>query len=342
MAPSALAARSGGRMGGSAFGGGGGLAASHFSSSSYASSSSSYSSYRGGQRFGGGSLRTAALSARSPLLSSSPTRLNSLTLGWGLVPFGGFGYGGYPAVYSGGGGGGGFSDLLFFGLFALIAVSAISSFTKARSSDVEYDVDEDGKAYDDGVTVAKLQVGLLSSARGLKKDLERIANKADTSTPTGLHYVLQETVLSLLRNPEYAVYGAAKALKGKSVLKAEQKFNEMSLAERGKIREETLVNVSGIRREGGFKGKNKGDVDAATVGAGDEELIVVTVLVASKGRFKLPAVRNGAELRTALSTLGAVPADGVLGVEVLWTPQDPQDSYSKGELMVDFPDLNNL
>lgn len=282
-------------------------------------------------------MRTAA-PLRSPVYSasSSPARLNSLTLGWGLVPFGGFGYGGYPTVYAGGGG---LADFLFFGVFALIAISAITSFTRARS-DEDYDYDEDGKAYDDGVTVAKLQVGLLASARGLKKDLERIAARADTSTPAGLHYVLQETVLSLLRNPEYAVYGAAKTLKGKSLSKAEQKFNEMSLAERGKVREETLVNVSGIRREGGFKGKGGGG--STNTAAGDEELIVVTVLVAAKGRFKLPPVRNGAELRTALSTLGAVPSDGVLGVEVLWTPQDPADSYSKGELMIDFPDLNNL
>ena len=309
-------------------------------SRSFSSSSYSSSSYRGSssRSFGGSSLAAAPSARAYTPTSSSPTRLNSLTLGWGLVPFGGFGYGGYP-VYAGGGGGGGLSDFIFFGLFALIAVSAISSFTRARS-DGDYDADEDGQAYDDGVTVAKLQVGLLASARGLKRDLERIAARADTSTPAGLHFVLQETVLSLLRNPEFAVYGAAKALKGRSLAKAEQKFNEMSLAERGKVREETLVNVSGIRREGGFKGKGKSD--GATSAPGDEELIVVTVLVASKGRFTLPAVRSGAELRTALSTLGAVPSDGVLGVEVLWTPQDPQDSYSKGELMVDFPDLNNL
>lgn len=252
------------------------------------------------------------------------------------MPFGGFGYGGYP-VYAGGGGFG-IGDILTFGVFAIIAFSAISSFTRARS-DSDYDYDEDGQAYDDGVTVAKLQVGLLANARGLKRDLERIAAKADTSTPSGLHYVLQETVLSLLRNPQYAVYGAAKTLKGKSLAKAEQKFNEMSLAERGKVREETLVNVAGIRREGGFKGKSGNETQAVP---GDEELIVVTVLVAARGRFKLPAVRSGAELKEALSVLGAVPSDGVLGVEVLWTPQDPQDSYSRSELTLDFPDLNNL
>ena len=40
-------------------------------------------------------------------------------------------------------------------------------------------------------TVCKLQVGLLGSARGLQKDLEKIADRADTNTPDGLHYVLQ-------------------------------------------------------------------------------------------------------------------------------------------------------
>lgn len=41
------------------------------------------------------------------------------------------------------------------------------------------------------VTVAKLQVGLLGSARTLQKQLDRIASRADTNSPSGLHYILQ-------------------------------------------------------------------------------------------------------------------------------------------------------
>lgn len=44
-------------------------------------------------------------------------------------------------------------------------------------------------------TVCRLQVGLLGSARGLQKDLERIAGRADTNTPDGLHFVLQGKLL---------------------------------------------------------------------------------------------------------------------------------------------------
>ena len=41
------------------------------------------------------------------------------------------------------------------------------------------------------VSVAKVQVGLLGSARTLKRDLDRIAGRADTNSPEGLHYVMQ-------------------------------------------------------------------------------------------------------------------------------------------------------
>ena len=41
------------------------------------------------------------------------------------------------------------------------------------------------------MAVAKLQVALLGSARSLQRQLDRLADRADTTTPEGLHYVLQ-------------------------------------------------------------------------------------------------------------------------------------------------------
>lgn len=40
-------------------------------------------------------------------------------------------------------------------------------------------------------SLALLQVGLLGSARELQRDLERIAARADSDSPAGLHYILQ-------------------------------------------------------------------------------------------------------------------------------------------------------
>jgi len=69
----------------------------------------------------------------------------------------------------------------------------------------------------------------LGLARDLQLDLEKIADKADTSSPDGLHYVLEETVLALLRNPEYCVYGFATTNSAKGPEEAEDLFNEMSM-----------------------------------------------------------------------------------------------------------------
>ena len=57
-----------------------------------------------------------------------------------------------------------------------------------------------------------------------------------------------EAVLALLRNPEYAVYGATKVRKEAGLDAGEDAFNEVSLQERGKFKEETLVNVGGRSR----------------------------------------------------------------------------------------------
>jgi uncharacterized membrane protein len=62
------------------------------------------------------------------------------------------------------------------------------------------------------MSVVKVQVGLLGSARELQRDLNRLANTLDTSTPQGLHHLLTETVLALRRNPQYAVYGTLQLL----------------------------------------------------------------------------------------------------------------------------------
>lgn len=52
---------------------------------------------------------------------------------------------------------------------------------------------------DESMTVAKVQVGLLGSAREIQKDLERIAAQADTDSPEGLHYILQGAMASVCR-----------------------------------------------------------------------------------------------------------------------------------------------
>ena len=118
---------------------------------------------------------------------------------------------------------------------------------------------------------------------------------------------------------------------------AEASFNELSLEERGKFEAETLVNVNARKRA----------ATGAPISAGGQagmrnEYIVITILVAADSPLKLPPVSTLEELKTALKRLGAVRAEAVQAVEVLWTPQADGDTLTQQELSANYPTLNSL
>ncbi|XP_062214909.1 uncharacterized protein LOC133915676 isoform X2 [Phragmites australis] len=182
-------------------------------------------------------------------------------------------------------------------------------------------------------TVLKLQVGLLGMARSFQKELDQIAEKADTSTPAGLSYVLTETTLALLRHPDCCISAYSSVDVKRSMDDGEKRFNQLSIEERGKFDEETLVNVNSIKRN---KAGSQRSSDFSN------EYIVITILVAAEGVHKLPVINSSNDLKTALQKLGAIPSSKILAVEVLWTPQNENDTLSERELLEDYPLLRPL
>ncbi|KAG8479638.1 hypothetical protein CXB51_029391 [Gossypium anomalum] len=239
------------------------------------------------------------------------------------APFGG-GRGFYAgtAVGVGVGAGSGFM-LIMIGFFALVLVSG---FLSDRSeSGVLTDIER--------TSVLKLQVGLLGTGRSLQRDLNRIAEVADTSTSEGLGFVLTETSLALLRHPDYCISGYSYVDVKRSMDEGEKRFNQLSIEERGKFDEETLVNVSNIRRLSTTFQKASGF---------NNEYIVITILVAAEGVHKLPLINGSGDLAVALQKLASIPASKILAVEVLWTPQNDNDTLSERELLEDYPLLRPL
>jgi uncharacterized membrane protein len=305
----ALAARSGGRMGGGSF--------------RAAAPSRSYSSYSSGAARSAPSV--AAAGGAGAIGAGAGYASAGLSTRSVIVPFG-VGYG-MPFFFYGGGGGG----LIAVALLSIVAfafIDAMKNMFNGAASGVQLG--------GDAIGVVKIQIGLLGLARRLQLDLEDIAEKADTSSPDGLHYVLEETVLALLRNPEYCVYGHAECAVVKGPEAAEDAFNEFSMDERGKFAEETLVNVNARKRA----------VSSSAAAGGDEqninEYILVTIIAAADGNVKLPEIVDSAALRTALKRLGAIRVDALQAVEVLWTPQEEGDTLTEDELLRDYPQLNIL
>jgi uncharacterized membrane protein len=276
-----------------------------------------------GGRIGGGSFRSA------PSMPRSYGGSRSYGGGYG----GGIGFPFIVPFFIGGGGG-------LFGFLVLMAVVGLlvnalrggGGGGQALPAGMRGG-DLDGYRPDGPVAIAQLQVGLLASARELQNDLRSLAGAADTSSSGGLQRVLQESTLALLRHPDLWVYANAE-LGQVPFPAAESTFNRLSMTERSKLSREVTSNVAG--RVSQATGGRAGDADATS------DYIAVTLLVASRSRLNLKPVSGSEDLREALRLLGAVPADQLLALEVIWQPEGAGDVLSAEELITAYPDLKHL
>ncbi|KAF7139359.1 hypothetical protein RHSIM_Rhsim07G0175700 [Rhododendron simsii] len=359
---SALAA-SGGRMGGKSF------SSSRSSSSSSSSSSRSYTTREAGPRRG--------FSDSFSYYAPSPFGFSGGGGGFYLGPAVGFGVGA--------------GSSFLFVLAGFAAFILVSGFLSDQSEGSVLTATENTSVLKLQFYLPpkqtlrnmylKLKVGLLGMGRSLQRDLNKIAESADTSTTEGLSYVLTETTLALLRHPDYCISGYSSFLTiyflfyalsaflarpylnfgeegffeivrvevglllgfdcdgvfgvdvKRSIDEGEKRFNQLSIEERGKFDEETLVNVNNIKRKSTTNQRASGF---------SNEYIVITILVAAQGVHKLPAVNGSRDLKEALQKLASIPASRTLAVEVLWTPQNENDTLSERELLEDYPLLRPL
>ncbi|MCL7045847.1 hypothetical protein MKW94_017655 [Papaver nudicaule] len=176
-------------------------------------------------------------------------------------------------------------------------------------------------------------VALLGTAKSLQKDLDTLAEVADTSTPSGLSHILQESTVAVLRKPDHWISSYSFVDVKQDKEDGEKRFNQLSIEERGKIDEETLVNVDKIKRQS-IRNKRASGLS--------NEYIVVTIMVAAKGVHKLGAINSSANLKEALQKIGSMPSGKILAAEVLWTPQVENDILTERDMLQHYPKLRLL
>ncbi|MBD2199997.1 MULTISPECIES: DUF1517 domain-containing protein [Calothrix] len=284
---------------------------------------------RSGGRIGGGSFRVPSSRTYTPRTYAPP--------GGGYYPGGG-GFG-FPFLIPFWGIGGGFGGLFSILIFIAIANFLFQTFRRVTGGET---VTEEGYSSNPNVSVTRLQVGLLAQARDLQPELDRIAETADTNSPQGRAEILQETSLALLRHPEYWVYVGGGTQQAK-LNSAEAQFNRLSLAERSKFSEETLSNVNNQLKAALAKealpGSSNPENPTDLITSGPGEYIIVTLLVATLGKYGIPALNSTEDLRQALRQIGGIPSEQILAIEVLWTPQAEGDTLTSDDLLAEYPDL---
>ena len=186
-----------------------------------------------------------------------------------------------------------------------------------------------GRAY-----LYKLQLALGRSARGVQDRLSDFASKGDTTSEAGLAALLQQSSLELLRNKDSIRYAAAEARGPMSLTNAETAMNGVSLGERSRFQVERVRVADGRAA--------RSDAPAEE-GKEALEMVVVTLVAATRtplDRFKPVATID--ELSALLSELGGIAPTGLLGLEVIWTPADANDSMTETDVMTTYPELRSL
>jgi len=312
----AWAARSGGRMGGS-FG--------SAAPSMRVSPSRSYGGggYRGGGGYYGGGYRGG--------VSVAPI----------ITP-----YYAPPMVYGGGVGlfrGPSFFDLIFFGGFAYIVLSAITSTANGiASSGTELFTDSTTSVLGNGATVGKLSVALevpnRDDSNSILSALDRLALTARTDSRVGIQDLTSQVALELLRRKSSIVSGYSQSQHFNDKSKAQRDFSLTAVQERGKFEQEIVSKYGGV--DYGV------DATSSSSAIGDKAtMVVVTLVYAIDGdTTKMPKIRSIGDVEDALRRIAAdAKVDECLqSTEILWTPQDRTETLTLREVIADYPELNSV
>eukprot|EP00775_Hariotina_reticulata_P008851 gene8851-9030_t len=184
---------------------------------------------------------------------------------------------------------------------------------------------------DPDLTVAKLQVGVFGQVEQFQRELDRIAGLLDSDDEEAMGELVHDVVVMLSRNLEYCSYAQTALFMTDDLDELEQKYNQASLNERSKFKAETLSNVGGRITSGALR-ESGSDV-------GLDRWLCITLILAAEATVKLPKIRGLQDLRQSLSLLGSLSPEYIVAVELLWTPQERGDSYSKDEMLADYPKL---
>lgn len=190
---------------------------------------------------------------------------------------------------------------------------------------------------------------------GLMQALQRLAQRAETTTSSGLASLASSVSLELLRSYEGWVAATAQSGRFKDMAAAERAFNEASVKERKKWGFENTVEDRAAaalaarqqQQRGGAGRVKENEMSAAMAG---KQLIVLTLMVACRhigGKKILPRKQGSAEaLENSLERFAAALLEkngkNVLAVDVSWTPDGEGETLSRNDVTMKWPELIDL
>ncbi|HEY4242521.1 MAG TPA: DUF1517 domain-containing protein [Kofleriaceae bacterium] len=245
-----------------------------------------------------------------------------------------------PSYSSSGGGGGGWSPamvgfaivagILFFGGSHLFSKqsgpSALSFFNHTPGAPFS-------SHNEPLVDVSVLRIALDGRARKfVQANLARIAETAETKTPSGRLALLRETSLMLRKLRDAWIYGGAVNEQMREMHAAKPVFDRYVDDARTKFMDETVRNDDGNVTTAAVTTPNVARSDQG------EGVILVSIVVAAKTElFTVEHIGTGEDLRKALEAAPYREASDLVALEIVWQPSEDADRLTSIALEAKYP-----
>lgn len=170
----------------------------------------------------------------------------------------------------------------------------------------------------------------------LQKRLVELARTGDTKTAGGLASLLHETIAELRRVEHSWLYAGAVNAAPTNPGPAQQLFLSITNEMRSRFKREI------VRAHGGSVRTDEPGVLRAKRDEG-QGVVVVTLVVAARGEIPdIARAQDANHLRQLMRALGAVGAQQLVALEVIWSPAAEDDRMSTVELEAIYPELRKI
>jgi uncharacterized membrane protein len=291
---------------------------------------------RSGGRIGGGSFRTPSSRTYSPPGRTYAPPGGGY--GYAPYPGGGFGFPFlFPFFGIGGGFGGLFGILIFFAIANFI-VQAFRRAGSSEGEELEYSSNPAVSVARLQVGLLANARGLQAELNHIAEtaDTNTPEGRTEILQETSLALLRHpEYWVYAGGNTKQARLGSAEAEFNRLALAERSKFTEETLSNvNNQLKAASPKAALSAGNEGGEL-----DNPTRLITEGPGEYIIVTLLAATLGNLQLPAINSSDDLRQALRQIGSIPSERLLAIEVLWTPQAEGDTLTADDLLAEYADL---
>jgi len=292
---------------------------------------------RSGGRIGGGSFRTPSRSYGAPSRTYAPPGGGGY-YPYSPYPGGGFGFPFLVPFFGIGGGFGGLFTILIFLAIANFLVQTFRRVGSGEVEEVDYSSNSAVSVTRLQVGLLAEGRGLQAELNRIAEtaDTNSPEGRAEVLQETSLALLRHpEYWVYAGASTKQARLGSAEAEFNRLALAERSKFTEETLSNvNNQLKAATPKGALQATENGGQL-----DNPTRLITEGPGEYIIVTLLAATLGKAQLPPINNSDDLRQALRQIGGIPSDNLLALEILWTPQAEGDTLTSDDLLAEYADL---